>query len=71
MVTTSDLDIFPFVITLVVTRSLSSKIGDPVIIPVTDPSRFFFHLLSVGTPFGALTGAFFAGVTFLGAGFGF
>lgn len=49
--------IAPDTIGLVVIRSFSEKLGDPVIKPVTDPSLFCFHLFMVGTPRGAfLTG---------------
>ena len=54
----------PLLIGLVVTRSPSLKALDPEMKPVTDPSEFFFHRLTVGTPFGADL----AGATFLGTG---
>lgn len=37
----------------VVTFSFFSNWSDPVILPVTDPSRFLLHRESVGTPRGA------------------
>ena len=40
--------------TEVVTKVFSSKAFEPVINPVMLPSRFFFHLISVGIPRGAL-----------------
>jgi hypothetical protein len=61
--------IFPFAIELVVTLSPSLKALDPEIIPVMDPSTFFFHLDIVGTPRGAVrVCAIFCGGAFLGAG---
>lgn len=52
---------------LVVTRSPSRKLGEPLIDPITDPSAFALQPERAATPFG---GAFAAGAVFLaGAGF--
>ena len=55
---------------LVVTLSPSLKLGDPEMIPVTDPSLFLRQLLKVGTPRGATAGLE-AGAVFLGTGVDF
>jgi len=44
----------PLAIGLVVIRSPSLKLGEPLIKPVIEPSRFFRQLTKVGTPLGAL-----------------
>ncbi len=54
--TTSLFATLPFLIGLVVTFSPSLKALDPEMKPVMDPSKFFFHLLNVGTPRGAVAG---------------
>ncbi len=52
--TTSPAARVPLTIGLVVIRSPSENLGEPLILPVTDPSLFLRHLVMVGTPRGAV-----------------
>mmetsp|Transcript_4012 Transcript_4012/g.8353 ORF Transcript_4012/g.8353 Transcript_4012/m.8353 type:complete len:229 (-) Transcript_4012:470-1156(-) len=51
---------------LVVTCSPSLKLGEPEILPETDPSRVILHWFNVGTPLGA-EATFFLGAALTGA----
>jgi hypothetical protein len=70
VVTTSPDDTLPLVIGLVVTRSPSRKLFEPLMAPEMVPSPFCLHLEIVGTPAGAVLGAGFGAGTALATGVG-